>query len=205
MHTTTLLLVAVLAGGIGAADAVAQEGEHQEHHSGAAAEATQPAAPPAAMEDQKTYSGVRQPGMGGRHMEMMRHCMKMMRNMDPDEHAVMRERMMGSRGMSHGGMMDDDDMAAGPDDPVEGAFAAINRRMHEDMAVPVGESADVAFAEAMIPHHQGAIDMARVILGFGKDPEIRKVAEDVIAAQEREIAFLQQWLAKQPKSDQAPQ
>ena len=51
----------------------------------------------------------------------------------------------------------------------------------------------------MTPHHQGAIDMARVVLKYGKDPEIRKLAEDIIKAQDTEIAFMKTWLAKQPK------
>ena len=60
-----------------------------------------------------------------------------------------------------------------------------------------GAKPDVAFTQAMIAHHQGAIDMAKVILGFGTDPETRKLAQDVMTAQQGEIAFLQQWLARQ--------
>jgi uncharacterized protein (DUF305 family) len=61
--------------------------------------------------------------------------------------------------------------------------------------MPPGGNPDAAFAQAMIAHHQGAIDMARVILGFGSDPEIRKLAQEIITAQQGEIAFLQQWMA----------
>ena len=53
---------------------------------------------------------------------------------------------------------------------------------------------DAQFVSMMILHHQGAIDMAKVVLQFGKDAEIRKLAEAVVAAQESEITFMQNWL-----------
>ena len=76
------------------------------------------------------------------------------------------------------------------------AFRAANEKMHRDMDIPLTGNADVDFARGMIPHHQGAIDMARIALEHGADPEIRKLAEEIIAAQESEIAFLKSWLAK---------
>lgn len=79
------------------------------------------------------------------------------------------------------------------------AFEAVNAKMHKDMTMAFTGNADVDFARGMIPHHQGAIDMAKVVLKYGKDPEIRKLAEDVIKAQDSEIAFMKNWLAKQPK------
>lgn len=58
---------------------------------------------------------------------------------------------------------------------------------------------DVAFVQAMIPHHQGAIDMARVVLQFGKDDQVKVWANQIIAAQQAEIAAMQEWLKQHAK------
>lgn len=84
-------------------------------------------------------------------------------------------------------------------DPATTAFQAANERMHQAMAAPPTGDVNVDFARGMIPHHQGAVEMARVMLQHGRDPELRKVAEAIIASQEKEIAFLQQWLKKAGK------
>ncbi len=74
----------------------------------------------------------------------------------------------------------------------EAAMAAIMK----DMSMAYTGNADVDFVKGMIPHHRGAIDMAKVVLQYGKDAEIKKLAEGIIAAQETEIAFMKDWLAK---------
>jgi uncharacterized protein (DUF305 family) len=77
-------------------------------------------------------------------------------------------------------------------------FRATSERMHGAMAIRPSGDPDRDFAAAMIPHHQGAIDMARVVLRHGRDPEIRRIAEEVVRAQEGEIATLRPWLARNP-------
>jgi len=83
--------------------------------------------------------------------------------------------------------------------PVFDEFRQANEKMHKDMDVSLTGDADRNFARSMIPHHQGAIDMARIALKHGKDPEIRKLAEAVVSAQESEIAKLKEWLARHPE------
>ena len=73
---------------------------------------------------------------------------------------------------------------------------AASDRMHRDMAIRYTGNADRDFAASMIPHHQGAIDMARVQLRNGTDPDLRKMAEEIIRAQEAEIAQLRAFLAR---------
>lgn len=78
--------------------------------------------------------------------------------------------------------------------PSSQAFQSVNTKMHEAMAISFTGNADVDFVRGMVPHHQGAIDMAKIELAFGKDPEIRKLAEGIIKAQEDEIALMNAWL-----------
>jgi uncharacterized protein (DUF305 family) len=79
------------------------------------------------------------------------------------------------------------------------AFAKANAAMHTAMDIDYSGNTDVDFAKGMMPHHQGAIDMAKIELQYGKDAELRKLAEGIIAAQETEISFMKNWLAKNGK------
>jgi uncharacterized protein (DUF305 family) len=86
--------------------------------------------------------------------------------------------------------------AKGDNSPSSLAFNAINAKMHKAMDITFTGNADVDFVKGMIPHHEGAVDMAKTVLAFGKDPEIRALAEAIIKAQETEIAQMKAWLAK---------
>ena len=78
----------------------------------------------------------------------------------------------------------------------DGAMTSMMKGM---MAVPTGKP-DLDFMLGMIPHHQGAIEMSKVVLQFGKDAEVKALAENVIKAQEGEIAFMKAWIEKTDKS-----
>jgi uncharacterized protein (DUF305 family) len=84
-------------------------------------------------------------------------------------------------------------------DPAARDYQAAMAKMHKDMAVKPSGSPDVDFVQGMIPHHQGAIDMAKTELKYGTDPEIRRLAQGVIDAQEKEIAMMRGWLANHKK------
>src|ERR1700693_2270618 len=65
-------------------------------------------------------------------------------------------------------------------------------------AAPMNGDIDHDFATMMMPHHQGAIDMAKAELLYGKDPVMRRLAEEIVVDQQSEIQAMQLWLSKQP-------
>ncbi|WP_291296857.1 DUF305 domain-containing protein [Elioraea sp.] len=82
--------------------------------------------------------------------------------------------------------------------PATRAFMAADEKMHRDMTITYSGNADRDFVSGMIPHHQGAIDMARIVLEHGRDPDVRALAESIIRDQEREIAQMRVILARIP-------
>ncbi|MBZ5593526.1 MAG: DUF305 domain-containing protein [Acidobacteriia bacterium] len=76
-------------------------------------------------------------------------------------------------------------------------MAAGMTRMDRDMAAaPMNGNEDHDFATMMMPHHQGAIDMAKAELSFGKDPVMRRLAQEILVDQQSEIDAMQLWLDK---------
>ena len=83
-----------------------------------------------------------------------------------------------------------------PSAPSTQGYRQANETMHRNMDISFSGDSDVDFVRSMIPHHQGAIDMAKVALQHSRDEQIRKWATAVIREQEREIAEMQTWLKK---------
>ena len=71
-------------------------------------------------------------------------------------------------------------------------------KMHMAMgAVKRSGDSDVDFVRLMLPHHQAAIDMAKTQLLHGKDPQMRRLAQEIITDQQLEIELMQRWLKQQ--------
>lgn len=85
----------------------------------------------------------------------------------------------------------------------QGADAELHHGMttmqHEMNNMQMTGEPDRDFVAMMIPHHQGAIDMARVELKYGKDPELRRLAQDIVKAQDDEISIMERWQKKHGK------
>jgi uncharacterized protein (DUF305 family) len=78
------------------------------------------------------------------------------------------------------------------------AMSVMHKGMHS--AGYTGEP-DHDFVTMMIPHHQGAIDMAKALLLYGKDQQLKRLAQEIIADQQNEVQLMQLWLTKRPGGD----
>jgi uncharacterized protein (DUF305 family) len=72
--------------------------------------------------------------------------------------------------------------------------ASMKEMDHDMSAAPMDGNADHDFAAMMIPHHQGAVDMAKAELSHGRDPTMRRLAEEIIADQKSEIDLMNLWI-----------
>ena len=94
-------------------------------------------------------------------------------------------------------------------DPDWSELIASMDKMHRTMgAVERSGNADVDFVRLMLPHHQAAINMAKTQLLYGKDPQVRRLAQEIITDQQLEIELMQRWLKQQKpaaaKENQTP-
>lgn len=81
------------------------------------------------------------------------------------------------------------------------SHAAMQKMQDDMMKTPMTGDPDHDFAAMMIPHHQGAIDMAKAYTEHGKDPKLVKMAKKMVSDQEREIKVLNKWLGShKPKA-----
>ena len=84
-------------------------------------------------------------------------------------------------------------------DPDWSKLIASMDKMHMAMgSIERSGNDDIDFVRLMLPHHQAAVDMARIQLMYGKDPQMRKMAQEIITGQQSEIELMQRWLKQQP-------
>ena len=79
---------------------------------------------------------------------------------------------------------------------VQAMEAGMKRMDREMAAAPMNGNVDHDFAAMMVPHHRGAIEMAKAELSYGKDPVMRRLAEEILVDQQSEIDAMQLWLGK---------
>jgi uncharacterized protein (DUF305 family) len=186
---------------------LAQGAGHEQHHGGAA-QAAPEAAPQEAPQGGMMGGGMMEDGQMPPEMQerMRQHMQEVMR---PMLREIIRDVMIeiATEGLdaSADATADAPDTeghgahhaeAAPTGSPATEAYRAANVAMHEAMDIEFTDDPDIDFARGMIGHHEGAIDMARIVLEHGDDPELRQLAEEVIEAQEAEIEFLRDWLAE---------
>src|SRR6266508_4401462 len=151
------------------------------HHPEPGAPSAAPATPaPAPMTGNLPEQCTKMMPMMQQMMPMMQQMMQMMQG------GMMQGMPAGGAGMPMGGATMSE---AGK------AYLDAMRKMDAPMmAAAEASDPDVAFVRAMIAHHQDAIDMARAVLQYGKDERVKKWANQIIEAQEAEIAEEQEWL-----------
>ena len=80
--------------------------------------------------------------------------------------------------------------------PATAAYKQAMSKMMMAMNQPLTGNPDIDFVQGMLPHHEGAVDMAEVELSYGRDPVMRQLARQIIASQTREQGLMRQWLSR---------
>lgn len=174
-----------------ASPALAQaQQDHQQHHPGGGAPTAQAQPAPSQPAQPPTPS---QMPMSQMMQNMPEQCRAMMQNMPQGCMGMMQQ-------MMQGGMMQGQPSQVATQSEAGKAYMAAMDKMHGPMMQAIQDpDADAAFVKGMIPHHHGAIEMAKVVLQYGKDEQTKKWAHDVIREQQREIDEMQAWLKKRDK------
>lgn len=135
-------------------------------------------------------------GCTAQNMEHGEHADGDRRSSMPMTHQRQQGDHHGEQHGQHPAMHDNQQMGQGMGMPMNDPFAASMAAMMRDMhGMVLSGDVDYDFVAGMIPHHQGAIDMAKVQLELGQDATLHALSRDIIAAQEEEIAFMRDWLA----------
>jgi len=157
------------------------------HRPDAGAAAAAPAAAPAASATPAPATG-EQPASMMQMMQMMQQMMPMMQQM-----MGMMQGGMAQGGATQGMAMPNMPMT-GMSDASKAYMGAMSMMNAPMMQALQSSDPDAGFVKAMIPHHQGAIAMAKAALQYGKDDKVKAWANQIITAQEAEIAEMQAWL-----------
>ena len=195
MKTRLLLSALVLTTGLSVGAIAQTEDPHHPAGSPPPSQTAPPAPPPAAPPPAQPPSAPPAPqipmDMGQMMQRMPPQCRTAMQNMPPNCLSMMQQMMQGRMGMMPGGMQ----AQPANQSAATKAYLEAAERMHAPMLAGLqATDPDVAFVRGMIAHHQGAIDMAKVVLQYGKDDQAKKWANEVIREQQREIAEMEEWL-----------
>jgi uncharacterized protein (DUF305 family) len=88
--------------------------------------------------------------------------------------------------------------APGSPSPFYGEMAEADATMHRDMTVAPSGDLDRDFLRMMVPHHQGAIDMALLVLKYGRDERVKRLAQSIVVQQGEEITYMRTLLDGPP-------
>lgn len=188
MRTHLTIITALLVLGLATASFAQTQQEHEQHHPGGAPAQAQPAPrpsqPPAASMPQGQVPMGQMMPMQQMMQNMPEQCRSAMQNMPQGCMAMMQQMMQGRMGGAtpgHGGAA----VVPAPTSPATKAYLDSAEKMHGPMMEGLkANNPDVAFVRGMIAHHQGAIDMAKVRLQYGKDEQTKKWSDTIIREQQ---------------------